>query len=182
MRTNLTKEHYFEAALDVIASEGVEAVTIAALCQRLNVTIGSFYHHFKGSKAFLQAFYEYWETAHAYQLIEQVRLEDDPATRFALLKKLAAALPHGAEAAIRARSRTHPDAAAAQRRVDEARVEVLFETLRQLGIPPKRARTLAVMAVAVLVGTQQMGEAEDPALIRKVFDELEAWLSGTASG
>jgi AcrR family transcriptional regulator len=178
----LTKERYFEAALDIIASDGFEALTITKLCERLDVTIGSFYHHFKGSKAFLQAFYEYWETAHAYQLIEQVQLEDDPAVRFALLKKLSAGLPHAAEAAIRARSRTHPDAAAAQRRVDEARVEVVFETLRRLGVPSRRAKTLAVMAVAVLVGAQQMGEAEDPALMRKVFDELEAWLTGTASG
>ena len=34
----LTREHYFEEALDVIANDGVEAVTIATLCQRLGVT------------------------------------------------------------------------------------------------------------------------------------------------
>jgi hypothetical protein len=65
--------------------------------------------------------------------------------------------------------------------VDEARVEVVFSTLRQLGMAPKRAKTLAVMAVAVLVGAQQMGETEDPALMRKVFDELEEWLTNAAS-
>jgi AcrR family transcriptional regulator len=177
----LTRDHYFEAALDVIARDGVGALTIAKLCERLDVTIGSFYHHFKGSRQFLQAFYVWWETEHAFQLVDQARLEPDPLARLALLKKLAGALPHGAEAAIRTWSTSHPDAAAAQARVDEARIEVVHDTLRQLGLPPGRARTLAVMAVGVLVGTQQMGRAEDPALMRKVFDELEIWL-GSAAG
>ena len=181
MRTALTREHYFEAALDIIASQGVEAVTIAALCRRLEVTIGSFYHHFKGSKAFLQAFYAWWEAEHALHLVDQARSETDPLARLALLKKLAAGLPHGAEAAIRSWSRSHPDAGAAQTRVDEARVDVVHDTLRELGLPPGRARTLAVSAVSVLVGMQQMTRAEDAALLKKVFDELEIWLSGAAA-
>ena len=181
MRTNLTKEHYFEAALDVVASQGVEAVTIATLCDRLNVTIGSFYHHFKSSKAFLQAFFGWWEAEHGYHLVDQARSESDPIARLALLKKLAGALPHGAEAAIRSWSRSQPDAAAAQGRVDAARIDVVHDTLRELGLPPGRAKTLSVMAVGVLVGTQQMGRAEDAALMKKVFDELETWLSGAAA-
>lgn len=182
MRTGLTREHYFEAALDVIAGEGVEALTIAELCRRLSVTIGSFYHHFKGREAFLQAFYAWWEAEHAFHLVDQARSEPDPLARFALLKKLAGGLPHGAEAAIRTWSRSHPDAAAAQHRVDEARIGVVVDTLRELGLRPGRAKTLGVMAVGVLVGTQQLGRGEDAALMRKVFDELEIWLSGAAAG
>jgi len=177
----LTRDDYFEAALDVIAGEGVGALTIAKLCQRLDVTIGSFYHHFKGSQEFLQAFYHWWETEHAFHLVDQARLEPDPIARLALLKKLAAGLPHQAEVAIRSWSRSHPDAAAAQSRVDEARIQVVVDTLRQLGLPPGRARTLAVMAVGVLVGTQQLGRANDATLMRKVFDELEDWLTGAAT-
>ncbi|HYH51480.1 MAG TPA: TetR/AcrR family transcriptional regulator [Acidimicrobiia bacterium] len=181
MRNGLSKEHYFEAALDVIAGQGVEAVTIATLCRRLNVTIGSFYHHFKSSKAFLQAFYGWWEAEHGYHLVDQARSEPDPLARLALLKKLAGSLPHAAEAAIRFWSRAHPDAAAAQTRVDEARIKVVHDTLRELGLPSGRAKRLAVMSVGVLVGTQQMGRANDPALMKKVFDELESWLTGTAA-
>src|SRR5437588_10307286 len=104
----LTREQYFEAALDVIAGEGVGSLTIAKLCQRLDVTIGSFYHHFKGSKAFLQAFYGWWETEHAFHLVDQARLEHDPIARLDLLKKLAAGLPHQAEAASRTWSTSRP--------------------------------------------------------------------------
>jgi len=181
VRTGLTREHYFEAALDVIAVEGVEALTIAELCRRLNVTIGSFYHHFKGSEAFLGAFYAWWEAEHAFHLVDQARSEPDPVARLALLKKLSGALPHSAEASIRAWSRSHPDAAAAQTRVDEARIAVVVDTLRELGLPPARAKTLGVMAVGVLVGTQQLGRGDDAPLMKKVFDELELWLANAAS-
>src|SRR5581483_7949971 len=178
--TGLTREQYFEAALDVIAGHGVEALTIAELCRRLNVTIGSFYHHFKGREAFLEAFYGWWEAEHAFHLVDQARREPDPVARLALLKKLAGGLPHTAEAAIRSWSRSHPDAAAAQDRVDAARIDVVHNTLRELGLPPGRAKILAVMAVGVLVGTQQMGRSEDAELMKKVFDELETWLRGAA--
>ena len=120
MKTGLTPAHYFEAALDVIAGDGVEAVTIARLCERLGVTIGSFYHHFKGSTQFLQAFYGWWEAEHAFRLADRARQEPDPVARLALLKRLSAGLPHRAEAAIRCWSRSHPDAAAAQARVAAA--------------------------------------------------------------
>ena len=177
MRTGLTPEHYFAAALDVIAGDGVEAVTIARLCERLGVTIGSFYHHFKGSTQFLQAFYGWWEAEHAFHLVDQARGEPDPIARLALLKKLSGGLPHRAEAAIRAWSRSHPDAAAAQSRVDEARVAVVVDTLRELGLSAGRAKTMGVMAVSVLVGAQQTGRADDAALMKKVLDELELWLA-----
>lgn len=180
MRTGLTRERYFEAALDVIAGQGVEALTIAGLCRRLNVTIGSFYHHFQGRTAFLQAFYGWWEAEHGFHLVDQARREPDPVARLALLKKLSAGLPHAAEAAIRTWSRSDPVAAAAQARVDAARIAVVHDTLRDLGLPPGRARTLAVMAVGVLVGAQQMGRAENAALMKRVFDELETWLVGAA--
>lgn len=176
----LTPDHYFEAALDVIARDGVGALTIAKLCERLDVTIGSFYHHFKGSQQFLAAFFAWWESAHGSVVADQARLEPDPRARLALLKKLSAGLPHAAEAAIRTWSAAHPDAAAAQARVDEARVAVVHDTLRQLGLPAPRARTLAVMAVGVVVGAQQMGQLADAALMRKIFDELEVWLGGAA--
>ena len=177
MRTGLTREQYFEAALDVIAGQGIEALTIAEMCRRLNVTIGSFYHHFKGSEAFLQAFYGWWEAEHAFHLVDQARSEPDPVARLALLKKLAGGLPHSAEAAIRCWSRSHPDAAAAQSRVDEARIAVVVDTLRELGVPAGRATTLGVMAVGVLVGAQQLGRGDDAALMKKIFDELELWLT-----
>ena len=49
---SLGKADYFDAGFELLASGGVGAVTIAALCYRLGVTKGSFYHHFSSQTAF----------------------------------------------------------------------------------------------------------------------------------
>lgn len=179
----LSPTRYFEVALDLIAREGFESFTIAKLCQALGVTIGSFYHHFRSGRVFVQALYGYWETEHALRLVDQARSEPDPIARFELLKQLAADLPHGAEASIRAWSRSHPDAAEVQHRVDAARVAVVADTLRDLGVPAERAQLLATLSVAVLVGGQGMGHAgdEDRAQLVRMFDELQGWLVAQAA-
>ena len=41
----LNRNDYFEAGLDLLAEGGVQAQTIANLCERLAITKGSFYHH-----------------------------------------------------------------------------------------------------------------------------------------
>jgi len=174
----LSREDYFEAALDLVANEGFEALTIVRLCGALHVTAGSFYHHFRGSTDFLEALYDYWEKEHALRLVVQAKAVRDPSTRLSLLKTLAAQLPHASEAAIRAWSRSHPDVAAVQRRGDAARIEVLFDTLQELGLPLPEARLLADIAVAILVGTQEI--TGDRGHMTEVFTTVEQWIRQVA--
>ena len=42
----LSVEDYYREAFDVLGESGSEGLTISALCERLQVTKGSFYHHF----------------------------------------------------------------------------------------------------------------------------------------
>jgi AcrR family transcriptional regulator len=48
-------EDYFHAALDILTDFGPESLTAARLCERLNVTKGSFYHHFQGMDDFVES-------------------------------------------------------------------------------------------------------------------------------
>ena len=64
-----TRDHFLEAGLDLLAEGGVSAVTIAALCDRLGVTKGSFYHRFDDVAAFHAALLSSWEAGtHAPEL------------------------------------------------------------------------------------------------------------------
>jgi AcrR family transcriptional regulator len=177
---SLSREDYFEAALDLVANEGFEALTIVRLCGALNVTAGSFYHHFRGSTDFLEALYGYWEDEHALRLVVEARAVQEPDARLTVLKTRAAQLPHASEAAIRAWSRSHPDVAAVQRRVDAARIEVVLDTLQELGLPLPQARLLADIAIAVLVGTQEIIHADSRGHMTEVFAMLEQWLRQAA--
>ena len=59
--TRLSALDWANAALDVIASEGVAAVAVEPLARRLGVTKGSFYWHFKDRQALLDAVLLRWQ-------------------------------------------------------------------------------------------------------------------------
>lgn len=171
-----TREDYFEAALDLLARDGVDALTIAGLCDRLGVTKGSFYHHFSGIRPFHDALLHHWEVERTEQLVAQVDAITDPLERIELLKRLGIAVHHEAESAIRGWARTNPAVAAVQRRVDAAREEALAAAFVDAGIGADEARVLARIGVTILVGTQQMEEHVDRERLAALFDEYQRWL------
>src|SRR5690606_27695040 len=60
--SRLSAEDWAQAALDLIAEQGVAAVAVEPLARRLGVTKGSFYWHFPSRDALLQAALERWES------------------------------------------------------------------------------------------------------------------------
>src|SRR3546814_20952861 len=58
----LSAEDWAQAALDLIAENGVAAVAVEPLARRLGVTKGRFYWHFPSRDALLQAALERWES------------------------------------------------------------------------------------------------------------------------
>jgi AcrR family transcriptional regulator len=173
--STLTGGDYVAAGLDLLAEGGVSAVTIAALCERLGVTKGSFYHHFDGVPAFHEALLAFWEDS-SRRAIEEARAVADSRRRLTVLKELAVAAHHEAESAIRAWGRSYEPAAVVVRRVDAAREANLVESFRALGIPIVRARRLARIGLATLIGTQHMEHPVDRRRLLVAFDEYQHWL------
>ena len=177
--STLTRDDYLAAGLDLLADGGEAAVTIAALCGRLGVTKGSFYHHFAGVEVFHEALLAFWEDGTA-RAIETARAVTDSRKRLAVLKELAVAAHHEAEGAIRAWGRSYEPAAAVVRRVDSAREANLVESFRAIGLPPARARRLARLGLATLIGTQHMEHPVDRRRLLSVFDEYQQWLEAVS--
>jgi AcrR family transcriptional regulator len=185
-RVRQSKDDYFRTALDLLADGGVDALTIANLCARLGVTTGSFYAHFAGIREFHIAFLEQWEVGRVYLLKEQVEFTTDPLERIDLLRRLAVAVNHEAESAIRGWARTNPLVADFQRRVDRTREEALVQAFLDIGIDDNEARVLARIGLTILVGTQQIEEKVDRQRLDDLLSEYQRWLgirrqgSGTA--
>jgi AcrR family transcriptional regulator len=178
--STLTRDDYLAAGLDLLAEGGVGAVTIAALCERLGVTKGSFYHHFDSGPGFHEALLACWE-AGTHRSIEAARAVPDSHRRLSVLKELAVAAPHEAEGAIRAWGRSHEPAAAVVRRVDAAREANLVESFRAVGIPATRARHLARIGLATLIGTQSLERPVNRKRLLAVFDEYQQWLEAATA-
>jgi AcrR family transcriptional regulator len=168
----LTPEDYFREALAVLGESGSDAMTIAILCERLEVTKGSFYHHFGGMPGFVTQLLEYWEREHSERLIKISKAQPDPTLRIFTLTEMGVGLPHASEAAIRAWGRSSPEVAEATTRVDRRRERHLIEAVSALGIDRARARVLARIGLNVLVGVQQREHPVDLRRLRQMFEEV----------
>jgi AcrR family transcriptional regulator len=168
----LTAEDYFREALAVLGEYGSEAMTIAVLCERLDVTKGSFYHHFGNVPAFVDQLLAYWEAEHSERLIAISRAQPDPSLRITTLTELGVGLPHASEAAIRAWGRSNPSVADVTARVDKRRERHLVDAISALGIDRTQARLLARIALNLLVGVQQREHPVDLKRLRQMFEEL----------
>lgn len=60
-RTQLDPDRWVEAAIDVLAREGIAGLRVEVLAKRCGVTKGSFYWHFKDRQALLDAVLERWK-------------------------------------------------------------------------------------------------------------------------
>jgi AcrR family transcriptional regulator len=168
----LTPEDYFREAFAVLGESGSEALTIALLCERLDVTKGSFYHHFGGMPGFVTQLLDYWEREHSERLIKISKAQPDPTLRIFTLTEMGVGLPHASEAAIRAWGRSSPEVAEATERVDRRRERHLVDAVSALGIDRPRARVLARIALNVLVGVQQREHPVDLKRLRQMFEEV----------
>src|SRR4029078_12241438 len=77
-RTRLSAADWEQAALDVVAEQGVAAVTVESLARQLGVTKGSFYWHFPTREALLKAALERWEGQDSDNVLAQVAQISDP--------------------------------------------------------------------------------------------------------
>lgn len=167
----LTPEDYFREALAVLGDYGSEALTIAVLCERLDVTKGSFYHHFGGMPGFVTQLLEYWEREHSEQLIKLSKAQPDAALRILTLTDMGVHLPHGPEAAIRAWARSSQEVAEVTARVDRRRERHLTDAIAAIGVERARARLLAHLGLTLLIGVQQREHPVDLKRLRAMFEE-----------
>jgi AcrR family transcriptional regulator len=174
MRQLVTRDDYYEAAMQILATEGAGGIKIGALCSALGVTTGSFYGYFGSLDGFIDAFMEYWwesQTARVLALTDAP--EEDPVKRIRLMRQLGSQLPHAAEGAIRSWAHTHPAVAAMQEKVDESRSEALADVLRPAAADAAEAKTLGIMAMTLLVGLQQWRQPVTGKDFNLVFNEFE---------
>lgn len=160
---------YFETGLDVLSELGHGGLKLAEVCQRLGVTTGSFYHHFASWSVYTSELARYWMDARTLQKVELVKAEPHPRRRIDMIIQIGLALPHGAEAAIRAWSSADPEVHAVQAEVDQQRFDILYESALEVLHSERQSQVFADWAMYLLVGYEQ-------ALLPRDSDAL-AWLA-----
>ncbi len=67
----VTRDDWLRAALELLISDGVEAVKVAVIGERLDVSRSSFYWYFASRKDLLDALLAHWQSFNTGALIEQ---------------------------------------------------------------------------------------------------------------
>jgi AcrR family transcriptional regulator len=80
----VTKQQWLAAALDALASEGVESVRVAELARTLRISKSGFYWHFKNRDELLEEMKAYWVDEYSQQIISEVLDQNDPIQKLLL--------------------------------------------------------------------------------------------------
>ena len=164
-RRSLTAEDWAEAALDVIASGGIEAVAVEPLARTLRVTKGSFYWHYPNRDALVERALEVWERHETVDIIGAAEREPLPRERIHTLFRTAANTDQRSERILLALSGSKSsNARACVQRVSEAWRVYLESCYRALGLNPAEARHWATFAYSTFIGTVRMRRDNPDAL------------------
>ena len=171
----LSADDWAQAALDLIAEQGVAAIAVEPLARRLGVTKGSFYWHFPLRDALLQAALERWERVEQETVFGSLEAVSDPRER---LRALFVVVAHEAKSHIiyseLLKALDHPTVKPVIERVSGRRLEYLTASLRQTGMGRTDAQHRARLAYAAYVGFLQLNlQLHQP---RLQHDEFEAYV------
>lgn len=169
----LSAEDWAQAALDMVAEQGLAAVGVEPLARRLGVTKGSFYWHFPSRDALLKAALERWEMAEQEKVFGSLEAIPDPRER---LRQLFLLVAHKAQSHIiyseLLKAQDHPAVQPVIQRVSQRRLDYLIASFRQAGLGRSEARHRARLTYAAYVGFLQLSlQLHQPRMQHQEFED-----------
>lgn len=169
----LSADDWAQAALDMVAEQGIAAVAVEPLARRLGVTKGSFYWHFPSRDALLQAALERWETVEQESVFGSLEVVPDPRER---LRRLFLLVAHEAKSHIiyseLLKALDHPAVQPVIQRVSQRRMDYLIASFRQAGLGRTDAQHRARLAYAAYVGFLQLSlHLHQPRMQHEEFED-----------
>ena len=169
----LGRSDWIEAAVDMLADDNVEALRVDTLAERLGVTKGSFYWHFKGREDLLYEVVEAWRlrmTSEIRALI--VDTSGTPWERLERLLRISISarrdVPGGPfEMTLRDWARRDGKVAEVVRHVDKERADFLRQLYQDAGLSEADAEDFSELHIAFVIGTRITLAAEDRDEIRR---------------
>ncbi|MCZ4283029.1 TetR/AcrR family transcriptional regulator [Kiloniella laminariae] len=144
---------WLATALALLAQEGPWSLTIARLCKEMNLTKGSFYHHFKDLEAFKLALLAFWEKDYTKDLFEAVKDVEDPEAQYEMLFTLAFEKDFAADIAMRTWAQSDAAVRSSVEKIDNIRLDLLSGMYeRASSLTPEAARNYAVIDYAGYIG------------------------------
>jgi AcrR family transcriptional regulator len=152
----MTKDDWFVIARTVLKERGHEALTIEELVSRAGVTKGSFYHHFGGQPAFIDAFLAHVRDRAFADVVADVNETASPREQLGQLVRAIAVHSPRLERAVRVWALSSPAAAALVQAVDADRYAYVRGLFLAATDDPQQAEFLTRLNFAFYLGCLQI--------------------------
>ncbi|MCU0829610.1 MAG: TetR/AcrR family transcriptional regulator [Tabrizicola sp.] len=152
----LTREDWLNQALTELKARGHGALKAQPLAKSLNVTRGSFYHHFDSLSDFHTAVIDHWSRQSSGQIIQAAQAAADPCKALDDLLQTTFRSGQALERAIRAWSTVQPLVAKAVATVDHDRIGVAEALLIRGGVAAIKAKPRAQLLYWAAIGRLMM--------------------------
>lgn len=169
-QARISAQSWIEIAIEQLAEYGADALTIDALCARLQKTKGSFYAHFESHEAFLISLAAHWRKHNTEMIISETDALKNPQDRLAQLQHFAVQLDPRIDQGMRGLSERHPLIGEAVSSVDTMRTQYLADLYIASGAYSKsEAQDLATIEYAAYVGLYLIGPKRDQAELDRLY-------------
>ena len=170
----LSKRRWLTEGLALLEEAGAEGLTIESLTSRLDVTKGSFYHHFTNYQDFQESLLVFWEEEGTLRIVQLAEKEASPSEK--LERVLQASLhPSRLDVALRAWAWQDERVRVHQQRIDQLRLAYLEEVAYAHTADRLSARQLARGFYSLYVGSQHIIPPIEGEDLRALYQLAQRW-------
>ncbi|MEO3802106.1 TetR/AcrR family transcriptional regulator [Nonomuraea sp. B1E8] len=174
------RDRWLNEGLKVLAEEGAAGIRIDRIAARLNLSKGSFHHHFDGAEGYKKALLAYFEHLSVEALENAIaEIGESAGARVVLARLTELVRPGGTglyrpeiDTALRAWATWDADVRAVQARLDEARVSALQRVWRSAVDSDEEARTAALLPYLLAVGATVVFPPVEADQLRDLYEIL----------
>ena len=139
MDERLTRDDWIRHGLRTLSKEGSQALKVGSMAERLNVSRGSFYWHFRDVGAFRAALLQSWREVSTDQVIRDLDARPGDPERLKRLLRTALNGPRRLDRAMRSWAGEDAKVAKVVASVDAARIERIAGLLVEAGLDVARS-------------------------------------------
>jgi AcrR family transcriptional regulator len=169
----LTKIDWYKKGLQVLSTKGYSNLRLEYLCEQLEVTRGSFYHHFEDLNEFVDKMMEYWEEYSNSIMDGVANSEGSPEDKLNKLQKDVFDISGKLEVIIRAWATFNKTVLKYVRRIDRKRIAFITELHIKQGYAKDTAELTAKLEYATYIGVQNLYFMESKKEAESLYGEFE---------
>ncbi len=173
--TQVNKADWIQAGINQLREMGPVGVSGEKLARRLDVTRGSFYHHFKSMDDYIVQLMDSWQQSYTLDLIRKAQ-ETDPHQEMAHLMETAWNTDIELELAVRQWGFTNDEVQSRVEQVDRYRLNHISRLYSVLINDPVKGQILGSIAYYGLLGALHSSPRKTKTALRELILEIQGFL------